>query len=171
MVIPQDFSLFTSPKVHFLTTFNNFKHDCIIKFYWSSHIFHWTSYFFIGPGWRTGKFCRVCLCFARNRWQVISAYPIIHAEWLKTTCISSVDFFSICLHGLWRSSWCWGRIWQESWLVIHVMKFSNIDVLLPKHVNVFFDHVVIHVKKGILISTNCWSIVVCNFEMCNFACF
>ena len=43
----------------FLTTFQNFKHDYIMKFYWSSDIFNWIWYFFIGHGPRTGKFCQV----------------------------------------------------------------------------------------------------------------
>ena len=37
-------------------TFMNFTHDSRKKMYWSSHIFHWSSYFFIGRGQRTGKF-------------------------------------------------------------------------------------------------------------------
>ena len=44
-----------------LTTFLNFTHDYINKFYWSSYIFHWSFNFFISRGLRTDKFGRVWL--------------------------------------------------------------------------------------------------------------
>ena len=48
---------------HFFTTFSNFKHGYIKKFYWSSHIFHWSSHFSISRGPRTDKFRGVWISY------------------------------------------------------------------------------------------------------------
>ena len=57
----------------FFTTFSNFKHGYIKKFYWSSHIFHWSSLFFIGRGPRTDKFRWVCVSLhtVEGRWTIM----------------------------------------------------------------------------------------------------
>ena len=39
--------MFYWSKNEFMTTFHNFKHDYIKKFYWSFDIFHWSSYFLV----------------------------------------------------------------------------------------------------------------------------
>ena len=49
------YSSFTGPKIYFWQL-QNFKRDYIKKFYWSSHIFHWSFYIFIYCGPRTGQF-------------------------------------------------------------------------------------------------------------------
>ena len=57
----------------FFATFSNFKHGYIKKFYWSCHIFHWSSHFFIlGLGPRTDKFRGVCVFWCPPWCQAIS---------------------------------------------------------------------------------------------------
>ena len=65
----------------FLTTFSNFKHGYIKKFYWSSHIFHRSSHFYISRGPRTDKFRGVCfdtdvtLIFLYSRTDINTWWP------------------------------------------------------------------------------------------------
>ena len=68
----------------FFTTFSNFKHGYIKKFIaGSSHIFHWSSHFFIGRGPKTDKFCGVCIhvslchpmCYHWFRF-IVACFPI-----------------------------------------------------------------------------------------------
>ena len=59
---PRKLFMLYQTEIHFFTTFSNFKHGYIKKFYWSSHIFHWSFHFFISRGPRTDKFRGVWFC-------------------------------------------------------------------------------------------------------------
>ena len=98
----------------FFTTFSNFKHGYIKKFYWSSHIFHCSSHFFISQDWQV---------FAES--VTVSFAPV--ARFLGQHCGFIMSFFSILLHGQWRKGkepkadikWqcTWALLWHEVWFV------------------------------------------------------